>query len=665
MARVHPLLIGLLAAFALEPVLRAGLTAADYRWLLEDGGAPVRQGWAALASVLYGVPVPGEPLLGARLEAVVLVALLALGVRAFLLRLTMPWIGAVQAALAGVTAAGLVALHPLIPALVAGLPGHADLLGASALTWASALYLRGRQERDGAASLGAFALLVACGFATRYLALGFVLFAGAEYASARRHRSRLRRLRTSATAAAGAALALHLAPLLGVGPDSGAGAASDLGLAGVEGLGWLLLPPAGALGMFGVWLAAAMAFFAVQPVFRAARHAPRLWGALFAGWVVALIAGLATPVLDGAPPRLDRAGPWLGAVVALAAGMGLAASALRGGRGVLLRVGLLVAAAVLGRGNALALGEAGRAAARLHQEMSPAGPRRMLVLALDPPALGVEAAGADLAWLRHPEVDGRPAEGAFDPRRTAATSRAGFLVFARTAAFATWRADGLDVLLPREATGERRRVTVPAAWAAPGVRSWRGALTQRFEPELDPLEIAALRVRAEAGQDPREISTLAWEGRSPEASGILEGIVRPQGGELVALFDLSSSLAWRLAGPVRSLVLERAVEPILQGELLERLPAPESPVAPEIVGEDWVFSPWTGLEDSGAPTLLVLELSDLDCLEVPLLLEEGRWIARGVEAFAARARAQDTTVRWVLEYRVGGRVLSRAEGHLP
>jgi hypothetical protein len=666
-ARVAPFLIGLLAAFALEPVFRAGLTADDYRWLLSGAGGPLLHGWAALEVRLQGVPEPGVAPFGARLEALGLVALMALGVHAFLRRSTAPWLGAGQAALAGATAAGLVILHPLVPGVVAGLGGRSELLGLTILAWGTALYLRGRQERDERSSVLAFALLAATGFAARMPVLGVVLIAGSEYVSARRHRARVRRLRTSATAAVGAGLALSLASFLGMAPIAATGEVRGTALALVDGLGWLLLPPGGgSLGSAGSWLAAGMTFLAVQPVFRAARHAPRLWGALFGGWALLLGAALWAPVNLGATPRLDRPGPWIGALVVLVAGMGLAASAMRGGRGTVLRLGLFLAAAVLARGNGLAFLEAGRRAARLSEEMGADVGRRMLVLEPDPPAFGVDAAGESLAWLRHPALLRRSETAPFDPGRTRSTSRAGFLAFTRSEVFAAWRLEGLDVLLPRDVSGERRRLSVPEPWSGSGARSWRTSLTQRFEPELDPLVIDGLRIRAEVGQDPREIGSLAWEARTSEASGALEGVVSSRSGEQQARFDLSSSLAWRLAGPVRSLVLERAVEPILQGELLERLPAPAGAVSPVTDGDDWSFTPWPPTEGvDGEPTLVLLDLADLACLEVPVSLREGRWLARGAERFASRTRAGGGTLRWALEYRALGRALLRAEGQLP
>lgn len=670
-----PWLLLPLVGFAYSPVLRAGLLADDYAVLL--GGraevGPLVRAWCALSTALSGLPAPGAAAWTLRLENLVVLGAAAFALRVFLRRLLEPWFGAGHAALAATSAAGLFLLHPLAPSAVAGMAARGELLGTALGLGSCALFLWSRQESRDPFTIVALAGLALAALASP-VALGFAaLCALAEYLAARRWRQRSLRARTALTTLAlfGAGAVLPRV-LLGVAPWAGAAGAGAGGAPGwehgrpVEDLGRLILPvEPDVLGFAGVLLAGALLFLALQPSFRAARNAPRLWGGALATGCLALGLAELRTVAGDAPLELGNAWAALGAVAVLGAGLGLTSSALRGGRALFVQLALALGFAVLAHANARPWLRAGEEARAVQDELVRASAESAgaPLFYIDPPArvAGVSALGDSCGWLLHPRLTGQASE--FDPGRVWALASTAFLFLTRLDELGPLRAAGACVLLPAEAPGGARASVrlAPAGAPASDLVSRGGALTQTFEPALDPLAIDAVRVSAELDVPARELERLGWRPHP----GARTGLVRSVGGEQTSYFDLSSSLAWRLAGPVRTLVLEQGgVRQVERWEVLRRAPEFALSEPPRAEGSDWILSPAAGAPSGGECVLVLLALDRGEGAELALEAQAGRLRARGAERFAAAARARGAALAWSLDYRIGAHTVARVQGRL-
>ncbi|NOT29136.1 MAG: hypothetical protein HOP15_01670 [Planctomycetes bacterium] len=167
-----------------------------------------------------------------------------------------------------------------------------------------------------------------------------------------------------------------------------------------------------------------------------------------------------------------------------------------------------------------------------------------------------------------------------------------------------------------------------------------------------------------------DLERLAWRTRAGEL-GSVTGLVRERAGRRVAEFDLTRSLAWRLAGSVRSLEVEQGSRSTIErGELIVRTPELAGTGAPEVRGAHWSFARPSVSEpaESGARCVLVLlALGELELLELELEpdpLDPARaLLAHGAQRFVARAAG--APVAWALEYRSGEHVLFRTRGSVP
>src|SRR5262249_53985133 len=141
----------------------------------------------------------------------------------------------------------------------------------------------------------------------------------------------------------------------------------------------------------------------------------------------------------------------------------------------------------------------------------------------------------------------------------------------RSDAFDDMRAEGATVLVADGGGGLRAVELAPPRPPRAAPRPWRGDLTYTPDEPLDPLEVELVRIVAELSTAPADLGRIAWRTRTGEL-GSCAGVQAERGGRRVAEFDLSSSLAWRLAGSVRSLLVEKGKRPIESGEILARLP---------------------------------------------------------------------------------------------
>jgi len=641
----------LLVAFAHAPLLAAGLLARDYAVLLGGELHPLARAFGWLADRALGLPRPGEGALALRLLQVASLAGCSAGAWLLLRRLLEPRLGAPAARRAALLAALLFLVHPRSVLASSTLGARAELLGLALATWAAALFLVGRQAHADTLTSASLVLFLAAGFVAPSGAPLALLVAVAEFACVRRHRKRALRLRTAATTAAVFGAAALLPMLLLRAPEPGGPAPARLADAGQTLLG-LALPLAEPAPWSTGALAAAVLLAALWPAFQAARHAPRLWSGMSLVWSLALVLALLGP------------GPGSGGLAALTwcAGLGLTLGA-RLPVGMPVRAGLVaLGLALLAHVAARPLVPAARVEGRRWAELaSLVGPPAAAVLVID------AEAPWDLGWLFHPRlVDDHEGLGAFDPRRVRALPEAAFLDLARSEALGPLRARGLSVVAPLDGP-ERRlvaRALPPAGQGAPETLTWR-TLSHTPATPLDPLAWERARIVADLAGSPREIDRLGWDGL-PGGSGVLAGRVEERGGRFVAEFDLSASLTWRLAGAVHSLHVERGVREVERVELAAHFPALVLGGPPRPAGADWILPgpPPTEAGAEGSFTLTLLALEGFERLELAALPDgRGALVARGAEAF--RRRTAPAALAWILDYRVGSRVLQRARGLVP
>lgn len=667
-----------LAFFAHSPVLRSGLFAWDYAEIL---GPPVGRTVSLVARLASSLPAPGASALPWRLEPWLVLLAIAFVARLALTRLYEPWLGVHPARAAALVGALLLPLHPAVPAATAERASLGELHGLLLALSSAALFLRGRQLQSEVATLASFGLLVLAA-AVSSVALPFVIvMAGAEYLSVRRHRRRSLRLRTAAVTALAFGAGAWLATLLRAAPGSAPteGLALPFGaelreraLGFAAELGRVASGPeaAGAAGDLAAGLLLLLASF---PLFRAARHAPRLWG-----WISLLLGGaLLGALLWGSSwPGEGRVLP---AALVWSAGLGLTLSALaRPLRGVLVVV-VALGWAVLAHAGARPWLVGSRVLAGFHAELVSLAPARDApVLVLDPPVVaGLPPLTRALGWLFHPRLEGA-AELAFDPLRVQGLSHAAFLALTRSEAFGRLRARAPVVLAPRRALGEEQEGwrAIELAPARAGARAddgvpgkpWRGGLTYVPDEPFDPLRLEAVRLVADMQTAPRELERLGWRTASGESGSVA---ARPfeRGGRRVAEFDLSSSIPWVLAGSVKRLLVEQGESGIERAELLARLPELPGPVAPALDGRDWCFAPPALADEERGGTLVLVLLATHELEGLELVLEPhdahdapGSLCARGAQGFVARTARPEAPVAWALEYRIGVRVVYRSRG---
>ncbi|MSR62304.1 MAG: hypothetical protein EXS08_07660 [Planctomycetes bacterium] len=651
-----------LVLFAHSPLLRSGFLPADYASVLGAEGA-LRQ-WAQASSALWGLPRPGASAGAWRLEALALLLLAAAASRAFSSRLLAPWIGEHSAQAAAWVAALLLPLHPAASAAIADLASRGEILGLGLGLSACALFLVGRQDEREGRTAASLLLLLAAGWASSVAPFFALILTAAEYFSVRRHRRRTLRARTAATTLAifGSAAALpwvFRGLPIALAPD-----AEDL-RASLQALflelGRVAAPGSEVSGILGTLLSGALLLLALQPAFRAARNAPRLWGALVFAWSCALL--LALPWSSSGPSGRELLATWV-----LCGALGLTLTALARPWRALGVGALAVGWAILAHLGARPWLAGSRELARLHGALValelPADGR---VLLLDPPRIqGLPSLAADLGWLTHPRLRPDAGESPFDACRVRALTREAFLAFVSTAEFQQLRAGKLIVVSREQETGLLRAMRVPPPTPETAPRSWPRSLFFEAPPDapIDPLATECVRLVAELSTPVRELQWLGWQ-TFEGANGSLAGWIGVRSGRRVAEFDMASSLEWRLAGAVRRLVVEKGVNELERGELLPRAAALVELGAPAPRGGDWLF-PLAPAEHAGEPggayALTLLALADLECVSIPLELESGLLRARDAQRFARRKG--DSSLAWTVEYRSGTHVLSRTRGRI-
>lgn len=694
----------LAAAYAHRPLLGVGFLGDDAATLVELDSTLREEGALAYWRVdaLHGRPLaawslglskrwhsregrytPGDA--GRlRLEGLALLVIAALGLRVAVRRGLSPWTGLEHGRSAGYTAAVLLMVHPLAIPAAAHLGDRGDMLGLAFGLWAIAVYLHARQERSRAGLAAPWALTLASA-ASSPLAYGLPVVLGVlELASADRHRQLGRRCRTAANTFVGFTLALLIERALRalVGGEASHVAHVDrspLALLGVaaEKLGVFLLPVnTSGVGVFGYLLAVLAVLAALHPAFVAARAAPRLWGRILGAWAACIAALLAlTWSVRSAPAELGDARTLLAGAALMAAGLGVASTALYGARRTLLPAIAIAVYAPLAAGSAATIQEAAQHVGALQSALLRAGEARGYegaVVIVDPPrhVAGVAALlpQHEAALVAQPFL-----KGAARPFEVYGLPRAALRLWSLDAeAFDAVRRAGATLLVrdPAADTYSERPLSAPADTAALPLRFGPGD-DLASAPPLDPWRTRSLTV-VPAGEPTRaggapllRYSPASAAGTEPTVTG---GWLRTEDGWR-AHFDLERDVEWLLAGTVRDLRLPGELAGPREALLGAELPgpgglSPDTATRPRAIDDDWVFE----VADAADPRALdasrwVLALWDPMARtyeEHPATPDGGRLRVVGVATVRSRAAARH--VRWSLERRVEGVTVERATG---
>lgn len=681
-SRLHP-----------EPVPLQDMGARAYLAAGGERGSILTGASLAFSRRLWGVSESSATLY--RLENLLLLLALGLGLANFTRRLLIPWTGADHARAAARALPAALFLHPFTVYAVTDLSGRGDLLFLALGSWAAATYLRARQDRKPGRLVAAFLLFVLAHLAGRF-GLGLATaIAVAEFASVQRYQLRKRRF-TRALTAFGIFGVLATSELL---VRSSLGGAAQAGLpfspgggSFLERFGILVLPvPTPGLTMA---LAVVLLFGSMHPALRAARWAPRLWGWLLGAWFgalcLALFFGGPTPGGSIGLGDFTRASTLFPAAVILTTGLVVVATGVQGFRRLILPICLALGLGLLSLSQAPDHVRAARATAKLRADLeramdeadvqrvalaregrgAAAGPQ-ILVLRDAPAGEVIDPFDGGIGHLLDASLTGRAPSGPL--RRPMLVTTEAFKAFAREAEFSEMRAGGMVLVVDHELI----TMAAPQPFESPPL--WRGAASSP-DLDMDPFVVRALvalapKERLTASEPlPREVSFSARAtGSAPHTAS---GIWLTSRGRTEGMFDFSESLDWLLAGRIGRIWFASGLARVEACALLPSLPESLSGVVqelhPEVAGSAWRFA----VPPSAAELTVLGEppaedhyrLLQLDLVSLRMRVFEATSGPSGLLNFVGAARDLDSwsqgEVAWTLERRVDGRTIWRHRGRL-
>ena len=634
-----------------------------------------------------------------RAENFTLLLLASWGLLYGLRRALEPWTGKEHARGASRAVALLFVVHPIVVSSVARFDARGDLLAVALGTAALETFLKGRQEQRYGHTMLAGVLVILAGMCSPIAYFVPIALTLVEYCSARRHRSRGIRVRTAATTFLVFTTCVSIESIvravfvdsLGaaarpVAQEALAGGLFETLLLGIEKLGLLMLPVnTFGIGGIGYLLAAIVLLVSMHPAFVAARSAPRLWGRILFGWLVAIgLSELPAMSLRVYPQSLENAHVLLFSALVMAIGLGIGATALSGGRRLILPLIAASLYAVLAQAAARPLRAAGKQLGRVRAELLEQARERSYrasFLVLDAPTRVAGLTSLRGSWsllldLTFVPVDQRPTK---DVRLQAtAISVPAFVAYVREPEFDDLRRDGLTLLLPGDrpefgaSSAHWRALDLPAPQPSQGALAWRSEGNSPTGQVLEALSSRAIVVNALPASKTIEDPRLRWSSRSELVpGGDLRGAwYRSQNGP-VAVFDQGSSLAWLLGGRIRATWFTGELTSIASAEVLPGVPAFGGEVAPLMRGGDWIFD----MGELPIPESFArgrewkLGLLDLPGLEYQQLELEGNAVdglrASGAETLVRRWIARDGgPIVWYLELSFEGSTVARASGRI-
>lgn len=666
------------------------MSAADYVQAAGAEGSFLGGASLALSRRLWGVN-PSSAFIY-RLENLLLLVALGLGLGHFVRRLLVPWTGLDHARAAARGVPVVMGLHPFTVHAVARIGARPEFLSMALGAWAAASYLRARQERKPGGVLLAGALAVLA-----HLAGGFgfglaILLALAEGLAVQRYQSARRRVLRGLTTGL---VFLGLASV-----ELAVRGAFDVPLASQDRLPHavggvferfaIVLVPLPLAGLLAV-LPIALFLVAMHPALRAARAAPRLWGYLLFVWAGVLLATLLLHVGDSRVRFGDftSAADLFPAAVIWCAGLVIVATGVQGFRRLVLPVALAVGLGVVSLAQAWTHTSAVRATHRvrsaveagalaaldLQRELaregrgSAAGPS---VIVLDPPStereLPIDPFRAGIGFYLDPSLTGK--SNKLQPPLLARP--AALVAFARQPEFDVRRRGGLVVVRPRTSEASAAQVVrLPAPSPLEVPPLWR---SDPLSPELnlDPLNFGAVVTVVEGAPPAGGLPTsLTFRGRASAppaegARGSSEGVWVRSRGRIEGRFDVGAELDWLLAGRITRVGFESGLARLASGQFHPDLLGLEQTgdVEFERVGRDWR----TAIPAEGAELRpLVPDQDDqfvlvqLDLVSLALRELVADTSGAGQLRFAD-AEVGARAVAWMLERRVAGHTIWRTGG---
>lgn len=617
------LLVAALAVLAHGPLFRSGFVGGDLEllaaaaetrapddassaWLAQGEVRPIPAAVLRAHAGLHAGLSPLEPAVAAPYFALTIAVLLvaAAGAGVTLRRVLVPWLGESAARAAGWACAGLIVAHPATVPAVARPAALGDLLALAAGTWCTAFFLRGRQQRRDRFLVLAALLAIAAGFASSAAWMLPFACAALEFTSAHRPRKLGRRVAAAATVALVAVVAVAIeaafawphrfgfregTPWMAYAhglPRHEFDFASHTGfepVAALNALGVMFVPvpsPGAAAAFFAC---VALLLLASEPLLRAVRAAPRLWGWLVLGWLgaAALTLFLARDLALTAG-RIELGHALVSVAFIVCAALAAASTALGGSRRTVVPLAVAAGLCILSDRTS-----------RLWPERS----RELLALRSDLER-GLATAGHGIVYVVGVrDDDARPltprtvlqahlgvpndldlVAGMWPPvasRGRLRRARAGAIPYAlRLPALDAARREGLAVLLlDRE---ERPVFRVPAPSGEARTATWRDDRENYgkspTELTFDPLALTMLRVTPRAGISTAEPPRMRWRARNPTFEhGSIAGawVATDQGPQ--AIFDLGRSLEWALGERVLRIWFEGELGQFVTAELLPRI----------------------------------------------------------------------------------------------
>lgn len=597
------LLVAGLAFLAHAPLFGSGFVGGDLELLAaaagrEEPGFPT-SAWLAAGDVrpipaailrahadLHAGLSPLEPVVAAPYFAFALVVLLlaAGGAGVTLRRVLIPWLGESAARGAGWACAGFVVAHPASVAAVARPIALGDVVALALGTWCTAFFLRGRQQRRKRYLVIASVLAVAAGFASSAAWLLPFACAALEFTSAHRPRALWRRLAVAMTVAAVASVAVAIEAGLawshGFGfreatPVAAFATSSFDAEAALSALGVLFVPVPSPGVAFAYLGCGAVLLLAAEPLLRAARAAPRLWGWLVLGWMAAIgVALFVARDLDVPPGRVELASALLPATILVCAALATAASALGGSRRTVMPLAIAAILCLFSDRTARLWPERSRELLALRGDLE-----RGLAAAGDDGVLyvlrSIDSAAADapqtqgfgsaapelLAGVWPPDAEARSI-------RVAEPEAAPY--FVRLPAFEEQRRRGLALLLyDREG---RPTFRLPAPKGQATAYTWRDSFRSEVV-ELDPIALTMVRVTPGTGISTSEPPRMRWRATNLAFEhGFIEGAWVATDDGPQAIFDLGRSIDWLLGDTIRRVWFEGELLKTVTAEVLPRIP---------------------------------------------------------------------------------------------
>jgi hypothetical protein len=468
--------------------------------------------------------------------------------------------------------------------------------------------------------------------------------------------------------------------------------------------------PFGGLGAFAFVVAGVALLLSLEPALVAARSAPRQWGWLLGTWCAAIVLVELSTTTSRVPPETFAGVETLfPAVIVMAVGLGVSATALSGTRRSVVPLVAGLCYAILAHGAAEPYEPAAAALAELRSDLDDARElhgrdAHFLVLGAPVRVAGLEAVGDALPWLLDPALTGEPeipiVEG---------LSVESFFLLCRQPELTEMRRGRLVLLYDEALLGEVNRVNgggevqvqpstattpgssqgvdpwvpvrrssirLPSPGQRPGNYVWRADPSTPLLEGFDPLFYAAVRITAQPGTSTAEEPVVVWRSTALNAqrSGVwLAGTDGP-----VAYHDLSRSLAWLVGEATRRVRVEgELVARLVSGEILERPPA--LAIRRRRDADDWRFK----IEEAGLPRLLagpeagddevgltwslsLLDLATYAHAELPAVREgQAELVVPGAAAWHEHVLGGGGgPIAWTLDLRYGEASLAQASGRL-